>query len=110
MYISFIRPILEYADVVWCPSNLYLINQIEKVQIEAARIISGGTKLTSLNELYRETGLQKLSDRRDNHKLILFYKMQHNLTPHYLASLVPNRFNDIHGYDTRHSDSIPLHL
>jgi hypothetical protein len=43
---------------------------LEKVQIEAMRMISGGTKLTPLKELYKETGLLKLKDRWENHKLI----------------------------------------
>ena len=52
LYLSFIRPLLEYGDVVWDPDNVYLINILEKVQIEAMRIISGGTIITSLRELY----------------------------------------------------------
>jgi hypothetical protein len=38
---------------VWDPHNIYLINILEKVQIEAMRMISGGTKLTPLKELYK---------------------------------------------------------
>ena len=57
LYLSFIRPLLEYGDVVWDSHNMYLINILEKVQIEAMRIISGGTKLTPLRKLYKETGL-----------------------------------------------------
>ena len=52
LYLSFIRPLLEYGDVVWDPHNMYLINILEKVQI-AMRIILGGTKLTPLRELYK---------------------------------------------------------
>jgi hypothetical protein len=50
LYLSFIRPLIEYGDVVWDSHNIYLINILEKVQIEAMRIISGGTKLSSLRE------------------------------------------------------------
>ena len=55
LYLSFIRPQLEYGDVVWDSHTIYLINISEKVQIEAMRIKSGGTKSTSLRELYTET-------------------------------------------------------
>ena len=48
MNFSFIRPILEYGDVVWDTQIHYLINKIENVQSEAARIATGGTKLTSI--------------------------------------------------------------
>jgi hypothetical protein len=82
LYLSFIRPLLEYGDVVWDPHNMYLINILEKVQIEAMRIISGGTKLIPLRQLYKETRLSKLKDRRENHKLIQLFKMENDLTPH----------------------------
>jgi hypothetical protein len=42
---SFIRPTLEYACVVWDNNTLFLINELENVQIEAARIVTGGTRL-----------------------------------------------------------------
>ena len=52
IYLTFIRPILEYADVVWDNKTLFLINKLENVQIEAARIVTGGTRLVSINSLY----------------------------------------------------------
>ena len=73
MYFSFIRPILEY--VVWDTQTHYLINKIENVQTEAARIATGGTKLTSIQKLYEETGWEKLLEGREKHKLILLYKI-----------------------------------
>ena len=76
IYMSFIRPILEYADVIWDSQNQSLINKLENVQLDAAKIVTGGTKLTGLNILYEETKWEKLSDRRQNHKLILFHKIK----------------------------------
>ena len=105
LYLSFIRPLLEYGDVVWDPHNMYLINILEKVQIEVMRITSGGTKLTPLRELYKETGLSKLKDRRENHKLIQLFKMQNDLTPASLSTLIPNRFQYVHTYNTRHNNA-----
>jgi hypothetical protein len=78
MYFSFIRHILEYGDVVWDTQTHYLINKIENVQIEAARIVTGGTKLTSIQKLYEETGWEKLLERREKHKFILLYKIVNN--------------------------------
>ena len=45
IYVSFIRPLLEYADVVWDNCTQYEANELEKIQHEAARIVSGATKL-----------------------------------------------------------------
>jgi hypothetical protein len=35
IYMSFIRPILEYADVIWDSQNQSLINKLENVQLDA---------------------------------------------------------------------------
>ena len=59
-YISFIRPILEYADIVWDNCTQYEIDLIEKIQIEAARVVTGATRLVSIELLYRETGWEPL--------------------------------------------------
>ena len=56
IYISFIRPLLEYTDVVWDNCTRYEVEAIEKIQLEAARIVTGTTKLVSIEELYNETG------------------------------------------------------
>ena len=67
IYLTFIRPILEYADVVWDNKILLLINKLENVQIEAARIVTGGTRLVSINSLYKETGWETLQARGEHH-------------------------------------------
>ena len=79
MYIellSYIRPVLEYADVIWNNCTQYESNELEKNQNEAARIVTGTTKLVSNNSLLSETGWETLSSRRNKHKLTLLYKIQ----------------------------------
>ena len=107
IYITFIRPLLEYADVVWDTKTQILINKLENVQVEAARIVTGGTRLVSLSNLYIETGWEKLKDRRERHRTIQFYKMSNNLTPQYLSNLIPQNFGMIHDHNTRHTSRIP---
>ena len=63
-YVSFIRPVLEYADIVWDNCTQYEIDSFEKIQAEAARIVTGATRLVSLELLYRETGWEPLYKRR----------------------------------------------
>ena len=72
IYISFIRPILEYADVVCSNLKKYQGYELEKIQIEAARIVTGATKLVSHDNLYRETYWETLNSRRKQHKLTLY--------------------------------------
>jgi hypothetical protein len=45
--------------------RISLNTKIENVQLEASRIVTGGTRLVSLNNLYMETGWEKLKDRRE---------------------------------------------
>jgi hypothetical protein len=55
-----------------------------------------------------ETGWEKLKDRREKHKLVQFYKMTKNLTPHYISFLVPQAFANIHDYNTRNASALPV--
>jgi hypothetical protein len=41
MYLSFIRPVLEYASEVWDNCGQINSDRLEKVQLEAARIATG---------------------------------------------------------------------
>jgi hypothetical protein len=55
----YVRPILEYEDVIWdnCPN--YIKEKLEHINYEAARIITGATKLTSIRILLQECGTKK---------------------------------------------------
>ena len=66
MYFFFIRPTLEYGDLVWDTQTHSWINKIENIQSKAARIVTGGTKLTSIQRLYEETGWGKLWKEGEN--------------------------------------------
>jgi hypothetical protein len=51
--------------------NFFVIRQkeeLEKIQHEAARIVSGCTKLVSILELYHEIYGESLAERRRKHK------------------------------------------
>ena len=91
IYIAFIRPLLENADVIWDNCSHYGKDELEKVQIEAARISTGATKLISIYNLYEEICWDKLQKRCDDHKLTLFYKIYNNLIPNDLSSLIPQQ-------------------
>ena len=106
IYFSFIRPLLEYADVVWSNCTKYESNDLEKIQNEAARIVTGATKLVSINSLLTETGWETLESRRKKHKLILFYKMQNGLSPDYLISLVPPTVGSTSSYPLRNASNL----
>ena len=56
IYTVFIRPILEYDNEIWDNCTQYEKDDLEKIQIEAARIATGTTKLVSIENLYSEIG------------------------------------------------------
>ena len=55
IYLTFIRPLLEYGDVIFDNCTQYEKQELDKIQNEAARIATGTTKLVSLATLYKET-------------------------------------------------------
>ena len=71
IYKSFVRPNLDYADIIYDkPLNESLKRKIEMVQYNAALIITGAFKGTSRDKIYQELGLESLPDRRWTRKLI----------------------------------------
>ena len=106
IFFSFIRPLLEYADVVWNNCTQYESNELDKIQNEAARIVTGATKLASIDSLHTETGWETLGSRRKIHKLTMFYKMKNGLCPDYLVSLVPATVGSASQYPLRNSSDL----
>ena len=104
LYITFVRPMLEYCDIIWDSD----IQNVENIQLDAARILTGGTKLCSTQKLYNDTCLKTLKNRRDKNKLCQLYKMINNLTPSYLQQLVPQRVQERTRYPLRNVKSFAI--
>lgn len=105
MYFSFIRPLLEYSDVVWDNCTLQQKNELESVQNEAARIVTGATKLCNIDKMYNELKWETLATRRKKHKLVLFFKMKNNISPQFLTNLIPGQTQT--RYSLRNNSDIP---
>jgi hypothetical protein len=108
MYNAYIRPILEYADVVWDSLPDYLTHNVEKVQVEALRVITGLTVSCSSAHLYKESGYAPLLIRRKYHRLIMLYKIVHNEAPVYLTDLLPPRVGDVNRHNLRNQEDFIL--
>ena len=99
IYKSFIRPHLDYADVIFDkPSNATFSNRIESAQYNAALAITGTIRGTSKEKLYQELGFETMKERRWFSRFCCFHKILNNQAPAYLYSLLspPNRH-----YNTR---------
>ena len=101
IYKSFIRPHLDYADIIFhipqSPSLFDssitltpLMDKIERVQYQAALAITGCWQGSNQSKLYEELGWESLSDRRWARRLLQFYKIKKGLTPAYLQVTLPH--------------------
>ena len=75
-FISYIRPLLEYASPVWSPSFIYLNDAIESVQRSYTKRLPGFDKLTYTERL-QKLKLQSLEHRRLICDLVLCYNIIH---------------------------------
>ena len=65
IYKSFIRPHLDYCDIIYDqPDNERFCTKIEHIQYNAALAITGAIKGTSQTKLCKELGLESLKFRR----------------------------------------------
>ena len=75
IYKSFIRPPLDYGDILYDKrENKNFQNKLENVQYRACLAITGAIQGTSRQKLYGEHGLHSLSKRPWRTKLIFFVK------------------------------------
>lgn len=105
IYLTFIRPVLEYACEVWDGCFQRDSDKLENIQLEAARIVTGLTKFSSKDSLYFETGWESLADRRKKQKLTVFYKMHNKLCPPYLYNCLPPLTSDVNQYNLRNREN-----
>jgi hypothetical protein len=105
IYISYLRPILEYASVLWDSCTNVEKETLEKMQYEAARIVTGLTRSVSIDKLLKEIAWVSLSDRRKIQKLVLVYKEKHGFLPTYISELFPPMVNENNHYDLRNNSN-----
>ena len=91
-YKWFIRPPLDYSDVVYDqPSDDAFSSKLKTVQCNAALAITGATKSTSREKPFQELGLEYLQLRRWMRRLCLFYKVVSTKLPAYIHDIPPVR-------------------
>ena len=91
IYKSFVRPNLDYGDIIFDKTNNESFkSRIESIQYKACIAITGAIQGTSRERLYRELGLKKLT---------FFYKIVKGLSPPYLTKYVNLRSTS--NYQTR---------
>ena len=106
LYLVYIRPLLEYACEVWDNCGSLNQNKLEKLQSEAARIVTGLPTFCKLEYLYQEVGWERLSERRNLRKLQLFYNIINDDAPQYLKKLIPPSIQSTTTYPLRNGKDI----
>ena len=84
-YQTYIRPIIEYAAVVWSPHTQSDINAVEMLQRNAARFVFNNfSRSSSVSNMLAYLGWDTLEQRRNQLTLLMFYKIIHKLVevPH----------------------------
>ena len=79
-YFSLIRSFMEYGATVWDPYQKYNSDKIERVQRRAARFVkSRYSRYSSVSDMLDVLGWTPLSQRRQEARLIMFYKIINGL-------------------------------
>ena len=91
MYISLVRPLMEYGDFIWDGCGVECSIALEIIQFDAARLVTGGIKCTNRVALLEELSWDKLETRRYIHKLSVLYKIKKRMVelPDYLYFVLP---------------------
>ena len=90
IYKSFVRPHLDYGDVIYDQNyNNFFHQKLESIQYNAALAITGAIRGSSREKLYQELGLKSLKQRRWFRKLCYFFKITKNQSPKYLSDKIP---------------------
>ena len=105
IYKSFIRPHLDYGNVMYDQAyNVSFQQKVESIQYNAAVAITGAIRGTSKEKLFEELGLESLQHSRWYRKLCCFYKILKDQSPKYLFNIIPKLNRP---YSTRNANNIP---
>jgi hypothetical protein len=100
-YKSAIRPIVEYASVLFDNCSQYDMLHLENVQRRAAVVCTGALKRTESAKLLNDLCWESIKTRRLKAKLILLLKIKKGLVPDYLKILLPQIVDRQIKYDLR---------
>ena len=100
MYKTLVRSRLDYCDVInHNPPIIHqpplgmtlnsLMEEVEKIQYQAALAITGAWQGSSRSKIYDELGWETLSDRRNCRRVLQIHKIINNNTISYLKDKLP---------------------
>ena len=105
IYILYVLPVLKYSSVVWDGCSDHNTNTLEKIQHEAARIVTGLTRSVSIEKLFTECSWTTLINRRIQQKMTFMYKVSNQLVPSYISDIMQPLVSDVSNYPLRNSSN-----
>ena len=75
MYKLYVRPHLDYGDVIYHNQNLHLMSKLESTQYDAALAVSGAWRETSTDKVLEELDWEALAHRRWLGAFVSFIKL-----------------------------------
>lgn len=77
-YTTYVRSVLEYANIIWSPFTKELINKLERIQRKAIRFVYNRYKMSdSPTELLKQAGLFTVEDRGKIARLKFMFQLIH---------------------------------
>ena len=107
-YTTLVRPIMEYACIIWNPITQINIRELEMVQRRAARFVTGDYRTTSsVTQMLKDLQWIELQECRKRVKTIMLYRIIH-----HLVAIPPEQYLIPRGvaFTTRGHDTIPTTL
>ena len=95
-------------SIVWDNCTVQDSSTLDKLQNEAARLVTGFTSSVSLENLYRECGWVPLSIRRNEQKIAFMYKAVNGEIPEYISDLIPHFVRDVTNYPLRNNNNLTI--
>ena len=98
MYLTYIRPILEYACTAWGNLGTTQVDRLERFQRRAAKIILRRPLFAPSNhdELLATIGWPSLASRRKYFRAVLGHRMATSNIPQHLRDYIPSRPTHMH--------------
>ena len=106
LYCSLILSRITYCILVWG----FDMDNVIKVQKKSIRTITCSKYNAHTEPLFKNLNLIKLSDLFEINLLKFLYKLNKRSLPPYFHTISLTPLSDIHSYDTRHNDTIPINV
>ncbi len=104
LYCSMIQSHINYGILVWG----FDLNRLQQIQKRAVRIITRSKYNAHTEPIFKALDLLKVHDIFNLYLLKFYYKYCHNQLPLYFQQMQFSPLNQIHNYNTRFNQHIPV--